>query len=160
MHKNTLPTEKILAQIKQRFYPSNPQDKRFYQDRRMLLYTVTWPATWLDKRGLPITSQAYEKLLTQRLEDIAKHGNPERYRQYFPRYLLKSIQDWFDHHGEELYEELKHVRNQLCGIEALLRKQPSQSSDDVAAPIAAAHAVLARQNRRKKQPDARQLKLL
>lgn len=168
MHKNNLPTEKILAQIKQRFYPSHPPDKRFYQDRRMLLYTVTWPATWLEKRGLPITSQAYEKLLIERLDDIAKHGEPQRYRPapsgaegaYFPRYLLKCIQDWFAHHGEDLYEELKHVRNQLCDIEALMRQQTSQSTDDVAAPIAAAHAVLARQNRRKKQPDAKQLNLL
>lgn len=160
MHKNNLPTEKILAQIKQRFYPYHPPDKRFHQDRRMLLYTVTWPATWLEKRGLPVTSQAYEKLLTERLDDIAKHGEPERYRRYFPRYLLKCIQDWFAHHGEDLYEELKHVRNQLCDIENLLCQQTSQSSHDVAAPIAAAHAVLARQTRRKKQPEARQLKLL
>jgi len=126
----------------------------------MLLYTVTWPATWLEKRGLPITSQAYEKLLTQRLDDIAKHGDPARYRAYFPKYLLKTIQDWFAHHGDELYEELKHVRNQLCDIEALLREQPRQSAADVVAPIAQAHAVLAAQNRRKKQPDAKQLNLL
>ena len=126
----------------------------------MLLYTVTWPATWLDKRGLPITSQAYQKLLTQRLDDIAKHGDPKRYQTYFPRYLLKTIQDWFAHHGEELYEELKHVRNQLCDIDAILRKQPTQNAEDIVAPIAQAHAVLAVQNRRKKQPEAKQLNLL
>jgi hypothetical protein len=80
MHKNTLPTEKILAQIKQRFYGSHSSEKRFYQDRRMLLYTVTWPATWLDRRGLPITSQAYQELLIERLGDIAKHGDPQCYQ--------------------------------------------------------------------------------
>ena len=126
----------------------------------MLLYTVTWPATWLDKRGLPITSQAYQKLLTQRLDDIAKHGDPKRYQTYFPRYLLKTIQDWFAHHGEDLYEELKHVRNQLCDIEALLRSQPAQSAGDVVTPIAQAHAVLAIQNRCKKCADNKQLNLL
>jgi hypothetical protein len=160
MHKNTLPTEKILAQIKQRFYDSILSEKRFYQDRRMLLYTVTWPATWLDKRGLPITSQAYRELLTERLDDIAKHGDPKRYQAYFPRYLLKTIQDWFAHHGEDLYEELKHVRNQLCEIEALIRAQPTQSADDVVTPMAQAHAVLASQNHRKKRADAKQLNLL
>ena len=126
----------------------------------MLLYTVTWPATWLDKRGLPITSQAYQKLLTQRLDDIAKHGDPKRYQTYFPRYLLKTIQDWFAHHGEDLYEELKHVRNQLCDIETILRSQPAQSAGDVVTPIAQAHAVLTVQNRRKKCADNKQLNLL
>jgi len=58
----------------------------------MLLYAITWPATWLNRRGLPITPQAYENLLTQRLDDIAHHGDPKRYRAYFPRYLLKAIQ--------------------------------------------------------------------
>ena len=48
----------------------------------------------------------------------------------------------------------------LYGIEALLRERPSQSAQDVVAPIAAAHAVLALQCRRKKQPHAQQLKLL
>jgi len=160
MNENTPPTEKILAQIKRRFYDSHSSEKRFYKDRRMLLYAVTWPATWLEKRGLPITSQAYRKLLIQRLDDIAKHGDPARYRAYFPRYLLKTIQDWFAHHGDELYEQLKHVRNQLCQIEALLREQPHQSAEDVATPIAQAHAVLAVQNRRKKHADTKQLDLL
>ena len=157
---NTLPTDRLLAQIKQRFYAPDSSNKRFHQDRRMLLYALTWPAGWMDRRGLPMSSQTYEKLLTERLDDIATHGQPERYRQYFPRYLLKCIQDWFAHHGEDLYQELKHVRNQLYGIEALMRQQPQQSADDVVTPIAAAHAVLARQNHRKKQPEARQLKLL
>ena len=61
MNKKTLPTDKILAQIKQRFYDPHSSEKRFYEDRRMLLYTVTWPATWLDRRGLPTTSQAYQR---------------------------------------------------------------------------------------------------
>jgi len=120
MQNKPLPTQALLDQIKTRFYKSNVSEKRFYQDRRMLLYAVTWPATWLSRRGLPITPQAYEKLLSQRLEDIAQHGDSKRYSNYFPRYLLKSIQDWFAHHGEALYEELKHIRNQLCDIEALL----------------------------------------
>ena len=160
MKNKPLPTEALLDQIKTRFYRSNALQKRFYQDRRMLLYALTWPAKWLDRRALPITSQAYQKLLSDRLEDIATHGDPKRYQNYFPRYLLKTIQDWFAHHGEALYEELKHVRNQLCDIEVLLRPHPNQSARDVVTPIAQAHAVLAVHNRRKKHSDLTQLKLL
>jgi hypothetical protein len=160
MNKYNLPTEELLAHIRKRFYAPPTQYPLFHRDRRMLLYSITWPAQWMDQRGLPITAQTYQKLLTQRIEDIAKHGEPARYQAYFPRYLLKCIQDWFAHHGDDLYNELKHVRNQLCGIEALLRQQPNQSADDLASPIAAAHAVLARQNQRKNKPNAKQLKLL
>jgi len=49
----------------------------------------------------------------------------------------------------------------ICQIEALLREQPHQSAEeDVATPIAQAHAVLAVQNRRKKHADTKQLDLL
>lgn len=160
MKNKTLPTAALLDQIKASFYCSNVSEKRFHQDRRMLLYALTWPATWLDQRGLPITSQAYQRLLSQRLEDIAKHGDPSRYHDYFPRYLLKTIQDWFAHHGEALYEELKHVRNQLCEIEALLQQNTSESAEDIVTPMAKAHAVLELQNRREKRTDSRQLNLL
>ena len=33
-----------------------------------------------------------------------------------PNYLLKCLQDWFQHHGDELYDELKHIRNALDQI--------------------------------------------
>ncbi len=64
------------------------------------------------------------------------------------------------HHGEDLYQELEHVRNQLCRIEVLMREQPPQSAEDVVTPIAQAHTVLALQCRRKKRPDNKQLNLL
>lgn len=160
MKNKPLPTEVLLDQIKTRFYRSNALQKRFYQDRRMLLYALTWPAKWLDRRALPITSQAYQKLLSDRLEDIATHGDPKRYQNYFPRYLLKTIQDWFAHHGEALYEELKHIRNQLSNIEALLQQNSRKTGEDIVTPLAQAHAILAIQNRRKKRTDTRQLKLL
>ena len=90
----------------------------------------------------------------------AQHGDPERYERYFPRYLLKCLQDWFAHHGDELYEELKHVRNQLYSIEALLScKHTTEEPEDIVTPMAKAHAVLISQCRHKALKDTRQLKL-
>ena len=125
--KQKLPTQPLLDQIKAQFYDHKQPEKRFYQDRRMLLYALTWPAKWLDQRGLPITPQSYQELIKRRLEDIQNHG--EKQFRYFPRYLLKCIQDWFAHHGDELYEELKHVRNQLCTIEELLQQHPHAQTE-------------------------------
>ena len=153
-----LATEKLLAQIKQNFYASGSSEKSFYADRRMLLYTLTWPAKWLDQRGLQVSAQQYERLITQRLKAIAQHGDPKRYQPYFPRYLLKCLQDWFAHHGDELYEELKHVRNQLYRIEALLnREHTGEVAEDIVTPMARAHDILMSQCHRKTTIDPRQL---
>ena len=125
----------------------------------MLLYALTWPAKWLDQRALPIASEDYHKIITQRLDDIAKHGNPQRFQKHFPTYLLKSIQDWFRHHGDELYENLKHVRNSLLGIKTLLDNCQNDMPEDIVTPMARAHAILARRYHRKTRKDTQQLKL-
>ena len=160
MPNKPLPTQALLDQIKARFYSGSVPEQAYYQDRRMLLYALTWPASWLEQRGLPITSQAYQKLVEERLESIAKHGDPKRYQRYFPRYLLKTLQDWFAHNGEALYEELKHVRNQLHSIDRLLQTHHPNLPEDIVAPIAQAHAILAVQKQRKKHIDPQQLELL
>ena len=161
MNPKALPTEKLLAQIKQHFYICQSSEKQFYADRRILLYALTWPGKWLNQRGLQMDARQYEELLTQRLKANAQHGKPERYEHYFPAYLLKCLQDWFAHHGERLYEELKHVRNSLYRIEALLEAGTSQQSKDIVTPMAQAHAILMSQRQRKhSQEDTRQLSLL
>lgn len=39
----------------------------------------------------------------------------------FPTYLLKCLQDFLDRHGDELYGELKHLRNALDVVVGSLR---------------------------------------
>jgi len=103
--------EELLCTIRLRFYLHRPGDYR--RDRNRLLYAVTWPATWLDERGLTCAPKYYHRLIEERLQAIAAHGNPATYGAYFPAYLLKCLQDWFDRYGDELYGELKHIRNAL-----------------------------------------------
>lgn len=161
MKDKALPTEKLLARIKQTFYTNKSSEKQFYADRRMLLYALTWPGKWLEQRGLSISAHGYEQLLGDRLKAIAEHGKPESYQSYFPAYLLKCLQDWFAHHGDELYEELKHIRNQLHRIEALLQECTSARAEDIVTAMAQANAILKSQCRSKhrKKEDTRQLEL-
>ena len=154
-----LPTEPILAHIKQHFYDPHLPPQRYYQDQRMLLYAITWPACWLDQRALRIAPRRYEDLLLQRLADIATHGDPARYQPCFPRYLLKALQDWFAWHGEDLYDELKHIRNALPDLAEILRSPPNPTAQDIVTPMARAHAVLNSHYRRKNQPQPKQLTL-
>jgi hypothetical protein len=87
----------------------------------MIIYALTWPSTWLRARALTCSPARYNLLIAQRLEAIAAHGDPCRYGAYFPAYFLKCLQDWFQHHGEDLYDELKHVRNAIDQVLASVR---------------------------------------
>lgn len=98
----------ILEYIYKNFYKDLPR-ARYYEDRKMLLYALTWPAHWLAGRSLRTRPEHYRRLLLERLEQILRHGDRQTYRRYFPRYLLKALQGWFHHHGDELYEQLKHA---------------------------------------------------
>lgn len=101
--------DSLLQLVKRRFYFKRG-DKIFYRDRRFLMKCLTWPALWMDQRGVGMTSQRYEKLLSERINDIADNGNHQA-RPYFPKYFLYCLQDHFAHHGEKLYYELKEGRN-------------------------------------------------
>jgi hypothetical protein len=57
------------------------------RERQRLLYAVTWPAAWLDERGLTCAPQRYQTLIEERLQIIAAHGDCTRYDAYFPSYL-------------------------------------------------------------------------
>jgi len=95
--------------------------RRFHRDRRMLLYALTWPAVWLERRGLTCPPGRYRALIAERLDAIGAHGDPACYSAYFPRYLLKCLQDWFERHGDDLYGDLKHIRNALDQVLASAR---------------------------------------
>jgi len=159
-NNKTLPTTILLDHIKRHFYDTSPYPKKYYKDQRMLLYAITWPATWLEQRALPISSEDYQKLITKRLHDIVKHGDPKRFHKHFPIYLLKTLQDWFAHHGDTLYDKLKHIRNHLSTIQAIINQNATnEAPEDIVTPMAQAHAILAKQYRRKNRKDTRQLKL-
>ena len=102
----------LLGELQKRFYVQVDQSL-FYRDRRALAKALSWPALWLDHRGVYCSQARYRALLVARLEAIEHHGVTRMYGAYFPAYLLKCLQDWFAWHGEELYLELKHARNAI-----------------------------------------------
>jgi hypothetical protein len=149
----------LLGAVQRRFYPAqSPRD--FHRDRRMLLYALTWPAVWLERRGLTCSSMRYHALLADRFAEIALHGDPARYGAYFPTYLLKCLQDWFQHHGDELYDELKHIRNALDQVLASARFAVTVQRDAKHVELlASAHRLIRAQRERRPQSDGRQLSL-
>ena len=147
--------------IQTRFYHN--EHKRFFRDQRFLLYTITWPASWLQQRGLRPSQKRYQRLITDRLDDIQKHGHPTHFMPYFPRYLLKCLQDHFKWHGEHLYQEFKHIRNALENIDSVLKQlqnnNPPADNHQIEV-LAQTHHILSCQYRRKPAKNTpRQLSL-
>jgi hypothetical protein len=151
--------QQLLAAIERRFYGTLPRGD-FHRDRRMLVYAITWPSTWLHGRGLTCSPSRYNLLIAQRLEAIAAHGDPCRYGAYFPAYLLKCLQDWFQHHGEELYDELKHVRNAIDQVLASVRFAANVQRDSRHVELlASAHRLIQGRRTRHGKSNPRQMSL-
>lgn len=110
----------LLAESRRRFYAAKPVAE-FQRDRRRLLYALSWPADWLERRGLFCPPARYRALVVARLDAVRAHGDPARYGAFFPSYLLKCLQDHFAHHGDELHDELKHLRNAIELVTGALR---------------------------------------
>lgn len=140
----------LLGELQRRFYAQGDQSL-FYRDRRALARALTWPALWLDRRGVYCSQDRYRALLVARLEAIQEHGDAGKYGAFFPTYLLKCLQDWFAWHGEELYLELKHARNAIeiallsVGFDDERGGKPRshRSDQDPIVALASLHRVLA-----------------
>jgi hypothetical protein len=149
----------LLEEVRCRFYAVQPV-RDFHRDRRMLLYALTWPAVWLERRALTCSAARYHALIAERLVAIAVHGDPARYGAYFPAYLLKCFQDWFHHHGEELYDELKHIRNALDQVLASVRFAAGVQRDAQHSELlAATHRLIQARRVQRNKTDDRQLPL-
>ena len=149
----------LLESVRVRFYAAN-QPANFHRDRRMLLYALTWPAVWLERRGLFCSSHRYQVLITERLDAIRAHGEPARYGAYFPRYLLKCLQDFFDRHGDELYRELKHIRNAIESVcRSLSFAQQASARSRQIETLACAHRLLHAQRHARSQSATDQFDL-
>jgi hypothetical protein len=149
----------LLEIVRLGFYANQPK-AHFFRDRRMLLYALTWPAGWLDSRGLPCSPQRYHALVAERLKAISAHGDPSCYGAFFPAYLLKCLQDWFQYHGDDLYDELKHVRNALHRILGSLDfASEAQVHARHVEMLAATHRLLHAQRKRHVVPNPGQMSL-
>ncbi|MDO8545064.1 MAG: hypothetical protein Q7S40_31870 [Opitutaceae bacterium] len=78
----------------------------------------------------------------------------------FPTYLLKCLQDWFQHHGDEFYDELKHIRNALDQVLASDRFAVAVQRDARHVELlASVHRLIRAQREKRQKSDDRQLSL-
>lgn len=141
--------EELLAALNTSFY-AGKDAKAWLRDARDLKLVLLWPATWLTQRGISLPADRYEAILREIIGGIRQHGDTAAIR-HFPTYFAHTVQRWFVHHGEELYEERKRARNFMDAALRAATRNASAEPDPTAA-LAAAHRVLATGKRAAKAP--------
>jgi hypothetical protein len=102
-------------------------DERWFADQEFIKRrVVTWPAHWLDERGVSMLPDDYRKLLLDVFVDIKRHGETGNIK-YWPGYLAKCIQEHFAHHGEEIYARGKALRTRVDYVLSGVRKAPDEA---------------------------------
>jgi hypothetical protein len=129
----------LMADIGRRFY-QGAQTKRWMQDQKAIMVALTWPAGWLQQRGVSLPVDRYRRILVEIIDGIAEHGDVGKI-DYFPAYLQRCVRLWYVHNGEDLYYRQKSIRDSM-DLRLLKGGTPAAGPDPIEA-LAAAHRVLA-----------------
>lgn len=141
-------SERFLRSIRNQFYQEN--EKLFFQERLLLLQAITWPARYLDDRGVKLNAKRYTEILTTVIRTINRHGNLRTVRS-FARYLLHAVQEHMKHHGEEYYEQAKAVSRDIAAVMEGYSRKPLPAQDNTTKTLADLHRLVAVKSGRKKQ---------
>ena len=151
---------RFLRSIHNQFYKGH--EKLFFQERRMLMQAICWPARYLDDRAVKISAERYTSLLTTVIRTVNAHGNLSAVRSP-GRYLLHAVQEHMRHHGEDYYDAGKRTRDALDdimhGLKPRVKGAEIHSGSDQTVPaLAEAHRLLgiAKGGRRKASAPALQ----
>ena len=160
--KQVLPGEIIadlMGAVRNQFYAGS--DKWFGDQEFIKRRVVTWPARWLNGRGVTLKPPRYKEILLGIFQDIKRHGTTEAVA-YWPGYLMHCVQQHFKHHGEEIYTEAKSLRNQVENALLAGRRAADEArANDPVAGLALVHQALTVAHKRKqKLPGKQQMYLL
>jgi hypothetical protein len=146
--------EELLLVVRREFYRTAPE-KRFFQERNLLLQAVTYPADWLKRHGAALPAAKYRVILQTVIDTIKAHGNQVRIRS-FSAYFLDCVQKHMLHQGEKYYLDAKQLRPAgeiATGVIGELRA-PSAEEDVVGTMVEVRRALRSKGGRKKKQGSA------
>ncbi|SRR6266496_305001 len=151
--------EEMLRLIRREFFVQKT-DRRFFQERSMLIQAITWPAKWMNDRGARLPALGYRRILIKVIGTIKRHGNLAKI-QRFSAYFLYAVQEHMTHHGDEYYYEAKAARPISAVVQAVARRvRPGQAPDSTTETLAQINQVLRSKGGRRQRIPASQPDLL
>lgn len=116
-----------LHRLKNQFYPDD--EKRFFQQRGMLIKAITHPASYLKDRGVRLSTDELQAILDTIIRGIMHHGNTGRIG-FVGAYILKCVQDHMKIQGDVYYEKGKSLRRITeLALDELTKKQLARLGD-------------------------------
>jgi len=150
-------TEELLGFLGRKFYQGDGVN--FQKDRsRLLAWVVLWPASWLQSRGVTISTENYRKIVMEVFMDAVIHGTEKiRYR---PAWLKQVIQSHFAMHGDEIYDAAKALRSLVENAIAITGKLTPGKVSDPMREMSLARSLMSTRKVTKKTEVKEQLPLL
>lgn len=100
----------LMGVIRNSFYQG---DDRWFKDQHFIRrHVVTWPAAWLNGKGVTLAPERYKRIVLDVFIGIKQYGQTDAVK-YWPGYLKHCLQMHFKLHGDEIYAEAKAVRHQV-----------------------------------------------
>jgi len=145
--------DSLLAFIETHFYSGHPL--AFTKDKpRLLQWVVLKLATWLDERGVTLSTDRYREIMVNKiLMEALRHGNTSKI-DYLPAWLGKTVESHLAIHGEDYYDEAKSIRN-LVDHAVMVAGQARVTQPDPVRELAAA-ARLLKSTRKAQKPVRKQ----
>jgi hypothetical protein len=126
--------DRELDAIRKEFF-AGKTDRAFFQERNMLEQAICYPAKWLDERGSAMRSIDYGKILSTVIGTIREHGRKKEIKRV-SAYLLHSVEEHMDHHGEEYYYAAKSVGSTVAdAMQSIRRADPDANFVPVMAGV-------------------------
>jgi hypothetical protein len=150
----------MLRELRREFF-AKYTDKRFFQERPMLIQSITWPARWMNDRGVKARPEIYRGILRTVIKTIRERGNVSRIRR-FSVYFLHSVQEHMKHHGDQYYYTAKAARPIADVLPAAIRasNRPGRDPDPTTSTLSELNRVLRSTGGRRRRDSVGQLDLL
>jgi len=142
-------TDDLLGIIARKFYDGDPSG--FSKDkRRLLMWVVLWPATYLEDRGVTLPAARQKEIFLETIMLALQQGNTGAIK-YRPAWLGRVVQSHYKIHWDEIYQEAKSVRSLASHALLMAGRLPTPPAADPTRDMAAA-ARLLKGSKRKVKP--------
>jgi len=81
--------EEMLGRIRREFFAQHT-DKRFFQERSMLIQAITYPAHWMNDRGAKLPASGYRRILGTVIDTIMRRGNRAKIQRFWSIFCIPS----------------------------------------------------------------------
>lgn len=137
----------MLPMIRRQFCP-HWEDKAWNTHLWLVQRVVTYPAAWLNKRGLFVSPERYRELFLELLQDIKRNARAEM--KFPPAYLLKSVQDHMRFNADRYNNEGKDARSLADRALALAAAVPAKDPAELVKTLAEVNRLIQRPSRRRR----------